>query len=77
MDDKSVHSIYKALVNSGLAFGARRWVAILDRQCERLASVMANNISAGDVGVVAIGWLWQLIWSLVRSIILIHCLMVV
>ncbi|KAL6496611.1 hypothetical protein OROGR_029869 [Orobanche gracilis] len=51
MDDKSVHSIYKALVNSGLAFGARRWVAILDRQCERLASVMANNISAGDVGV--------------------------
>ncbi|GFP79075.1 homeobox-leucine zipper protein meristem l1 [Phtheirospermum japonicum] len=49
VDDRAVHSIYKALVNSGLAFGARRWVAILDRQCERLASVMANNISAGDV----------------------------
>ncbi|KAL6538613.1 Homeobox-leucine zipper protein PROTODERMAL FACTOR 2 [Orobanche gracilis] len=53
VDDRSVHSIYKALVNSGLAFGARRWVAILDRQCERLASVMANNISAGDVGVIS------------------------
>ncbi|KAL6498633.1 hypothetical protein OROGR_028180 [Orobanche gracilis] len=51
VDDKSVHSIYKALVNSGLAFGAIRSVAILDRQCERLASVMANNISTGDVGV--------------------------
>lgn len=50
VDDRAVHSIYKPLVNSGLAFGARRWVAILDRQCERLASVMANNISAGDVG---------------------------
>ncbi|CAA3013948.1 homeobox-leucine zipper protein MERISTEM L1-like [Olea europaea var. sylvestris] len=53
VDDRSVHSIYKPLVNSGLAFGARRWVATLDRQCERLASVMANNISAGDVGVIS------------------------
>ena len=50
MDDRSVHSIYKPLVNSGLAFGARRWVSTLDRQCERLASVMASNIPSGDVG---------------------------
>ncbi|CAI9783899.1 unnamed protein product [Fraxinus pennsylvanica] len=53
VDDRSVHSIYKPLVNSGLAFGAGRWVATLDRQCERLASVMANNMSAGDVGVIS------------------------
>ncbi|KAG8365414.1 hypothetical protein BUALT_Bualt18G0102400 [Buddleja alternifolia] len=53
IDDRAVHSIYKPLVNSGLAFGARRWVATLDRQCERLASVMANNISAGEVGVIS------------------------
>ncbi|KAL0283495.1 UNVERIFIED_CONTAM: Homeobox-leucine zipper protein MERISTEM L1 [Sesamum angustifolium] len=53
VDDRAVHSIYKPLVNSGLAFGARRWVATLDRQCERLASVLANNISAGDVGVIS------------------------
>lgn len=46
----SVHDIYKVLVNSGLAFGAKRWVATLDRQCERLASAMASNIPAGDVG---------------------------
>ncbi|XP_051128761.1 homeobox-leucine zipper protein MERISTEM L1-like [Andrographis paniculata] len=52
VDDRAVHSIYKALVNSGLAFGAKRWVATLDRQCERLASVMVNNISA-DVGVIS------------------------
>ncbi|CDO99721.1 unnamed protein product [Coffea canephora] len=52
IDDRAVHSIYRALVNSGLAFGAKRWVATLDRQCERLASAMANNIPAGDVGVI-------------------------
>ncbi|XP_052203463.1 homeobox-leucine zipper protein MERISTEM L1-like [Diospyros lotus] len=52
VDDRAVHSIYRPLVNSGLAFGAKRWVATLDRQCERLASAMANNIPAGDVGVI-------------------------
>lgn len=52
VDDSGVHNIYRPLVNSGLAFGAKRWVATLDRQCERLASSMASNISAGDVGVI-------------------------
>ncbi|XP_070051754.1 homeobox-leucine zipper protein MERISTEM L1-like [Nicotiana tomentosiformis] len=52
VDEKAVHSIYKPLVNSGLAFGAKRWVATLDRQCERLASAMANNIPTGDVGII-------------------------
>ncbi|XVF85652.1 hypothetical protein PTKIN_Ptkin17bG0133800 [Pterospermum kingtungense] len=52
VDDKGVHNLYKQLVSSGHAFGARRWVAILDRQCERLASVMATNIPNGDVGVL-------------------------
>ncbi|XP_071722589.1 homeobox-leucine zipper protein PROTODERMAL FACTOR 2-like [Rutidosis leptorrhynchoides] len=51
-DDRSVHNIYKPLVASGLAFGAKRWVATLDRQCERLASSMANNIPAGDLYVI-------------------------
>ncbi|TMW85847.1 hypothetical protein EJD97_022389 [Solanum chilense] len=52
VDDRGVHNIYKPLVNSGLAFGAKRWVAVLDRQCERLASAMANNIPTGDIGVI-------------------------
>ncbi|KAL6990809.1 Homeobox-leucine zipper protein PROTODERMAL FACTOR 2 [Sarracenia purpurea var. burkii] len=52
VDDRGVHNIYRPLVNSGLAFGAKRWVATLDRQCERLASAMANNIPAGDIGVI-------------------------
>lgn len=52
VDDRSVHDIYKAVVNSGIAFGAKRWVATLDRQCERLASVMASNTPSGDIGVI-------------------------
>nr|DAD20553.1 TPA_asm: hypothetical protein HUJ06_022016 [Nelumbo nucifera] len=52
VDDRAVHSIYRGLVSCCLAFGAKRWVATLDRQCERLASVMASNIPAGDIGVI-------------------------
>ncbi|GMH26888.1 hypothetical protein Nepgr_028731 [Nepenthes gracilis] len=52
VDDSSGHSIYQLLVNSGLGFGAKRWVATLDRRCERLASVMATSISSGDGGVI-------------------------
>lgn len=50
MDDRGVHNLYKQLVSSGQAFGAKRWVTTLDRQCERLASAMATNIPTGDVG---------------------------
>ncbi|KAK7253178.1 hypothetical protein RIF29_37681 [Crotalaria pallida] len=52
VDDRAVHTIYRPLVNSGLAFGAKRWLATLDRQCERLASSMASNIPAGDLCVI-------------------------
>lgn len=49
VEDRAVHTIYRRLMNSSFAFGAKRWVSILDRQCERLASSMANNIPAGDL----------------------------
>ncbi|MED6196587.1 Homeobox-leucine zipper protein hdg2 [Stylosanthes scabra] len=52
VDDRGVHSLYKQLVSSGHAFGAKRWIATLDRQCERLASAMATNIPTVDVGVI-------------------------
>ncbi|XP_022558399.2 homeobox-leucine zipper protein HDG2 isoform X1 [Brassica napus] len=55
VDDRGgVHDLYKHMVSTGHAFGAKRWVAILDRQCERLASVMATNISPGEVGGINI-----------------------
>ncbi|CAJ2654872.1 unnamed protein product [Trifolium pratense] len=52
VDDRGVHNLYKQLVSTGHAFGAKRWVATLDRQCERLASSMATNIPTVDVGVI-------------------------
>ncbi|XP_026392533.1 homeobox-leucine zipper protein ROC2-like isoform X2 [Papaver somniferum] len=48
VDDRAVHSIYRSLVNSALGFGAKRWIATLDRQCERLASVMASTTFLAD-----------------------------
>nr|CAD1845050.1 unnamed protein product [Ananas comosus var. bracteatus] len=50
VEDRPVHQVFTQFVNSGMAFGATRWVSILQRQCERLASLMARNIS--DLGVI-------------------------
>lgn len=36
-------------MNSSLAFGAKRWISILDRQCERLASVEATNLPQNNI----------------------------
>lgn len=52
VDDRAVNLIYKPLVNTGLAFGAQRWLATLQRQCERLASMLASNLSSRDLGGV-------------------------
>ncbi|KAJ7515291.1 hypothetical protein O6H91_22G009600 [Diphasiastrum complanatum] len=51
-DDRQVHRMYKAFVNSGMAFGAQRWLATLQRECEGMASLLANNISPRDLGVI-------------------------
>jgi hypothetical protein len=48
VDTKGVHSLYQAFVRSGLAFGAVWWLSTLQRQCERIASVLANNVPSGD-----------------------------
>ncbi|KAF6148540.1 hypothetical protein GIB67_042499 [Kingdonia uniflora] len=45
VEDKPVHEIFNHLVSSGIAFGAKRWLAVLQQQCERLASLMAKTIS--------------------------------
>ncbi|RHN53273.1 putative transcription factor & lipid binding HD-SAD family [Medicago truncatula] len=44
VDDQVVQNIYKPLVNSGLAFGAKRWVATLHRQSDRLFFRTATNV---------------------------------
>ncbi|KAK4479612.1 hypothetical protein RD792_015138 [Penstemon davidsonii] len=40
----SVHSMYRTIVNNGLAFGAKHWVSTLQQQCERLAFFVATNV---------------------------------
>ncbi|XP_047336128.1 homeobox-leucine zipper protein MERISTEM L1-like [Impatiens glandulifera] len=46
-----VHPIYKALVSSGLAFGAKRWLGILQSQTDRLVSVMYSTLPFSDITV--------------------------
>lgn len=53
VDERAVHRIYDKLINSGIAFGAKRWLSTLERQCERLASMLACNIPARDLGVIS------------------------
>ncbi|KAH0655772.1 hypothetical protein KY285_030654 [Solanum tuberosum] len=48
-DDTLVHTFYKTFVNSSLAFGAKRWISILDRQCGRLASAEATNLPQSNI----------------------------
>ncbi|KAL8150532.1 hypothetical protein V2J09_020340 [Rumex salicifolius] len=50
VEEKPVHQIFNRHVTSGKAFGAQRWLAVLQRQCERVASQMAKNIT--DLGVI-------------------------
>ncbi|KAK6782906.1 hypothetical protein RDI58_020702 [Solanum bulbocastanum] len=50
VEEHPVNQIFNHFVTSGVAFGAQRWLSILQRQCERLASLMARNIS--DLGVI-------------------------
>ncbi|KAK7407134.1 hypothetical protein VNO78_08791 [Psophocarpus tetragonolobus] len=50
VEEKPVHQIFCNYVYNGVAFGAQRWLGALQRQCERVASLMARNIS--DLGVI-------------------------
>ncbi|CAN8245805.1 unnamed protein product [Cochlearia groenlandica] len=50
VDGRHVHETFAEYVRSGVAFGANRWLDVLQRQCERVASLMARNIT--DLGVI-------------------------
>ncbi|KAH9602143.1 hypothetical protein KSS87_012664 [Heliosperma pusillum] len=45
LDEKPTHQIFDQYFRNGMAFGAKRWLSVLQRQCERVASLMARNIS--------------------------------
>ncbi|KAK8992770.1 hypothetical protein V6N11_048840 [Hibiscus sabdariffa] len=44
----AIHALYRTLIGSSLAFGARHWMATLQLQCERLVFFMATNVPTKD-----------------------------
>ncbi|XP_043716143.1 homeobox-leucine zipper protein ANTHOCYANINLESS 2-like isoform X2 [Telopea speciosissima] len=47
-DEGIVHQLYRSLLISGMGFGAQRWVATLQRQCECLAILMSSCVPTRD-----------------------------
>ncbi|KAF8051731.1 hypothetical protein N665_1672s0008 [Sinapis alba] len=43
-EETSIHHLYRPLVSSGLAFGSKRWICALQRQCESLTILMSSTI---------------------------------
>lgn len=43
-----IPTMYRSIVNSGIAFGARHWIATLQQQCEQLVFFMATNVPTKD-----------------------------
>ncbi|CAI9101720.1 OLC1v1039114C3 [Oldenlandia corymbosa var. corymbosa] len=47
-DESVIHQLYRPLISSGMGFGAQRWIATLQRQCECLAILMSSSVPARD-----------------------------
>ncbi|KAJ6729798.1 HOMEOBOX-LEUCINE ZIPPER PROTEIN MERISTEM L1 [Salix viminalis] len=47
-DESQIHQLYRPLISSGMGFGAQRWIATLQRQCECLAILMSSNVPSRD-----------------------------
>ncbi|KAI7752028.1 hypothetical protein M8C21_009209 [Ambrosia artemisiifolia] len=70
------HSMFRAIINSGLAFGARHWMATLQQQCERLVFFLATNVPTKDssgIGTLAgrksiLKLAQRMTWSFSRAI---------
>ncbi|GAB4858223.1 hypothetical protein Ancab_009620 [Ancistrocladus abbreviatus] len=50
-DENSVHHLYRPLLRSALGFGAQRWLAVLQRQCECRAFLSSFKTTPEDVAV--------------------------
>lgn len=44
-----IHRLYRDVIQSGLAFGADRWLVALQRMCERFACLMVSGTSTRDL----------------------------
>ncbi|KAH9677955.1 homeobox-leucine zipper protein ANTHOCYANINLESS 2 [Citrus sinensis] len=55
-DESIVHHLCRPLLSSGMGFGAPKWVATLQRQCECLAVLMSSTMTVQDQsGISPIG----------------------
>lgn len=54
-DESQVHQVYRPLLSSGMGFGAQRWVATLQRQCECLAILMSSAAPSRDHSAITAG----------------------
>ncbi|KAL2335907.1 hypothetical protein Fmac_010353 [Flemingia macrophylla] len=54
-DESQVHQLYRPLLSSGMGFGAQRWVATLQRQCECLAILMSSAAPSRDHSAITGG----------------------
>ncbi|KZV41040.1 homeobox-leucine zipper protein ANTHOCYANINLESS 2 [Dorcoceras hygrometricum] len=43
-DESAIHEIYKPLLRSGIGFGAQKWISILKRQCELVATITSSTV---------------------------------
>lgn len=73
VEEKHVHhEMVREYVESGAAFGAERWLAVLRRQCERMPSLMATNIT--DLGVIPSVEAKRKLMKLSQSMVRTYCL---
>lgn len=57
IEEKSpIHHLYRGLVLKGVAFGAQRWLATMERMCERFATLMMHGSSGRDIGGNGLDW---------------------
>ncbi|KAG2720233.1 hypothetical protein I3760_02G027400 [Carya illinoinensis] len=54
-DESEVHQVYRPLLSSGMGFGAQRWIANLQRQCECLAILMSSAVPTRDHAAITAG----------------------
>ncbi|PPR98149.1 hypothetical protein GOBAR_AA22517 [Gossypium barbadense] len=55
-DDSAVHHLLQPLLSSGFGFGAHRWLATLQRQCDCMAILMSQDIPGeNNTGITPAG----------------------
>lgn len=54
-DESAVHRLYRHILNSGMGFGAQRWIAALQRHYECMAMLLSPTILGEDQTVLNLG----------------------